>query len=488
MSTITTSSLRSSLVAMLTPPDLIEAITSLSISPSAVLRFSRKVLDVAIAIIFASISIRDIVRFVNHSKLFYYVKDKNGAINRLVTVSRKTFTANKLERIASMTMRDPLFKDPDFEDLIVLARITNRIDDYQLGTFFYWKSVMRRYGERPLREVPLFLLNGSVNPEAKKIMQETTSAVLTDAGIEEWFQQMKGMPPSEQRLLMGEMIFDGAPIVNDYCQGMFNRNLNNYERLQLYKAAIQGQEGSRPTIMDAVYVTGLNLFNRVGGNRMFPSMRMADVLFRMKGGHCRLAFRFGVGPTLRENGLYGERDIALRNSYQLAPVRADGIFAPFDEYTSHDLNFHAYLVNLMPREHQRLFIEIGDLFARESEKPHADPMMWYFADRYYDMECPPYLGRKDRLTEAFLLNLYETLTIAVHRKLLAELQKIYANKDMLDTQKDELALQVFENAVPYDDSVALRKMIDHFASKKNRTPLEEAALLELNKLLFLSIP
>lgn len=452
---------------------------------------------------------RDIVNFVYTSPLFEYVENKDRAIARLWTVSKKGNTAKKMDELASllkkgpMTIWHPLFSDSDWKDLVVLTHIAKRIDGHQLGTVFYWKSAMRRYGDRSLKELPLFLSNGSIHPEARRIMQETAKSLLTDQELDEWFLRMKDVPASEQQLLVGEVISDGAFALDKYTE-FVDKDMPIEEFLPLYKLIFRAKNEESPTVMDAVaHVAQLHLFNlgtatyllpngsrEVRACRIFPSTKMADVFYGMKGGHCRFVFRFGVGECLRDNGLNGERDIALYNPYQGHPERADGYVALLDLFTSHDLCYHAYIVSCIPEAHQKLFIEIGDLFVPKTRS--SDPLAWFFARRCYDLECVPYrIDQRKRFPlcsdeDCFIQSLERFFITAAHLKCSTELQELYARKDLQETQKDQLVYGMLRNRRPFCKPSAFKKIIAHFESKEHRSPSEEVILEKLKKSLLLS--
>lgn len=461
---------------------------------------------------------RDIVKFVNESELFKYVDATGEAILRLDRVANKAETVTKLDQVSSllntgpMTIGHPLFSDPDFEELVVLALISKRIYDYQLGTAFYFKSVLCcLQKEHLIKEVPLFI-DGEINPEARQLMRETVQTlpilmelqktfaldipppepILQDREIDLWFARMRRMPASEKILLVREMPPGGDKLIAAY-NASFTLDMSTEERLRRFRE-VYGSSTISPTIMDGVYRAGSNLFNQVHvryslpngtqierRSRMFPSMLMVDVLFKIRlDSHCRLTYCFGVGT--QENCRVGEKDIALPSSYQHMPKRILGFAAPPDDYTSCTLCYDAYLRSLIPEEHQRLFIEIGNMVALDSTDPH----MRYVADCCYAMEGLLYrpemlMGMAEKNAALFVRTLLSSCITAGGRKLVDEIQP--STEDDLACILLEIHMSEMQGSGP---NVIWRKLADkikdHFARKVDLTAFELQVLVEIDEM------
>lgn len=388
----------------------------------------------------AGISPKQLENFIKSSELFEHVRDKQGAVDRLEAVASKKATPKKLLRLSD------LGQDADIDDLTVLAHLSGKISADQLATMFYWRSAYKLYSDKNVvQEIPLFLKDGRINPFARTIIAKTVAPVgkgkipiLTNQEIEKWFYLMKRQPASEQRLLLGP-------------------------QLKIF------------TVMDAIFRADANLFNRIkhkGKNyRLFPTMGMVKTLFAMHkdAQDIRLVYRFGASHSVRNNGLRGERDITLRNPYQLTPKKADYFPAPWADYTSHDLLFHAYIANFVPLEHQRLFVELGDMFAKEANH--------YLADRFYDMECDSYrpefqFVEEYSLTIAFAFTCFTYFAQAIDRQQKeAEVQK----KPLLEQNADENHKL---------RTAARAKIVHYLTSKETPSDLEQqvAVILASEKL------
>lgn len=404
-----------------------------------------------------------IATFVGSSQLFEYVRDKKGAIARIEAVANKAETPKKLAELINLLNKGPmnaigpLFQNADIDDLVVLAHLSGSITDGQLASVFYWKSAYKLCSDQKalMKEVPLFLKDGKINPSARSMMRVTVQPVndlhlplLTNEEIEKWFEVMRSFPPSEQRLLAGP-------------------------RPETF------------TIMDAIYDADVNIFNRIAikikdnttSYHLFPSMGMVTTLFGMvkDSQNIRPVYRFGATHSLRENGLRGERDILLRNPYQLTPKTADYLKAPWALSTSHDALFHLLLVNFVLRSHQRLFIELGDMLAKEAAD--KDDIQGYIADRFYDMECMAYrldhrATRELSPVLRFSFSCWRHIVQAFERRQKAQETAFKGNP----TEKEEFCkkLSLSQNAEENSKlrTAAKKKIVQYLTSKEKPSDFE----------------
>ncbi len=328
----------------------------------------------------ASPSQEQIRTFVQTTPLFAYVRNKSEATAKLEAVQQKASTSLKLQNLARlfnggpMTLKDPLFEDPDFEELVVLACISGKITTTQLGTAFYWKSALNHYKDQEIHEVPLFLTGGPVNPVARAYMKQGIASthgrfpdILNDEQLDHWFEEMRKCPASEQIFLHTRRRSAGAESLN--------RAQTLYDRALLVNSDYNTSPSTTITVMDIIYSSGqTNLFNQIelekdGTHRVIPSMGMISTLFN--GGSARMVVRFGMSKSMRENGLQGERDVGIRSSFAKTFNTADGYAAPYEEFTSHDF-YHFYIANCTPRDAQKLTIDLADTLREHGEKDLAD--------------------------------------------------------------------------------------------------------------------
>ncbi len=456
--------------------------------------------------------------FVQNEPLFKYVAEKEEAIARLVVVREKTETQKKLQILAvlfntgPMTIRHPLFQDSDFEELIVLACISSKITIDQLGTAFYWKSALNHYKNNIL-EVPLFGQNKKeVNPIAKGYIKQCVQQsfdrshdILNDLQLTNWFESMREQPASEQLFLLSKGGFAGWG-------DMMKQDGTNYERSRIL---YNNLEEKNITIMGLVSSCNKeyndpDLFNQVeikgdGVYRMVSSFGMNSALYAEIGGKAKLVSRFGMSKSLRENGLRAERDIALRSKFAKTLETADGAPAPFEEMTSHDLVYHAYITNRTPVWSQTLNIALADKvrdFANNSRKKLEEESvkqdkflisqyekhvktMDQIASICEDMECNYFRRSSSSDQEAAEkhINNLEIFSHSYHNQVfLAELKEIM--QDTTDPEDKELRLQII---APSEDDICktknfLRMQLRELLEKKgDRTEMEELILANLQK-------
>lgn len=425
------------------------------------------------AVIFKTPSRVEISAFIGSSTLFAYVGGKGGAIDRIDSVAVKGGTGGKLRELVRlfnegpMSVKHPLFRDSDFADLIVLAHISGGISEMQLGTAFYWKSALEHYGYDSVQEMPFFDADGKVVANVQSIMKETVKLsgnlrIASDDQLAIWFEEMKARPASEKMFIHFPYLFCGQDaLLHLKCRvdilEMVKGLVSFFERRYLLNS---------PTILDAIYVTGGgNLFNRIefegDSHRMCISMGAACTLFAIVGGKARGVVRFGISESLRENGLTTTRDISVRSPYADLPDEADDYWAPFDEFTAHDLLYHLPIVAFMPREHQRLFIDLSDILRAKGERD--------LADRCEDMECLTY--RKETGVGPFLQSLEFHAIAACDRKTLRDLRETYGTLKGSKMEKKEQFIRIFAQVVEKDNEeeiyqngeklfAALRELLD----------------------------
>lgn len=335
--------------------------------------------------------------FVTNAPLFAYVSEKDHVIEGLVATSKKLSTPRKLSNLVEllnrgpMTIKDPVFRDADFADLVVLAHVSEKITILQLATVFYWKSALEHHRDKEIIEIPLFLENGQVNPDAKTIMMETVLAnkeLKKKPDVEHWFRRMKKEPASERMFLCTKVGNKGLQFLQSLTRKGRSYSQKAQEIMTLVGDAFQTE--NTPTILDAVrFHSKPHFFHRITHQKrdcqMFASVSMANQMFEFIGKQAAMVPRFGVSDSLRENGIRHERDVALQSPYASLPNRADGFLAPYDEFTAHDFIYHAFLVNGIPKEHQTLFITLADKI-RE-----IDPKL---AGMIEDMESALYVVEK----------------------------------------------------------------------------------------------
>ena len=104
--------------------------------------------------------------------------------------------------------------------------------------------------------------------------------------------------------------------------------------------------------------------------------------------------RLGTSPSLRENGLRGERDVSLRSKFATTPETADGFPAPNEEFTGHDF-YHIQILSAIPKEFQRACIGVADRFRALGYPKEANLLE--------DMEFTTFSKSTDKERLAFIL-------------------------------------------------------------------------------------
>lgn len=276
-----------------------------------------------------------------------------------------------------------------------------------------------------IREISLFHHDGSVNEEARAIIEHTLNvrtkyttipsetdkearpAFLSTEETDLWFEKMKTQPPSEQRFLIAQRPTDALTREeNNYhdlikvVHSAFNESakdtypleeLVDHPYVKEMQQHFYGEvKGKQPTIVDAIVASGHNLFNYFEDKksqkpmRMIPSLGMVSTFTKINmGDHAlNIGVRFQVrNPVLtnRNEQLAEIREVAVRNPYQPLPIRADyQFYAPHLEFTVHDL-YHVVTSSYVPKNFRTILIAMGDVLQH-----YLAPSV--LTDRLYDME------------------------------------------------------------------------------------------------------
>lgn len=357
----------------------------------------------------------EISDFVTKSQLFKHVRNKQRTIRKITSVSMQLNLDAKLQNIcaalkeAKSWWKEPIFLDPEIEHLLVIAHIKNRISCSDLATLFYWRSAFTRlesYNKpHPLyKRVTLFDPKGRIRTLAVNLVFQTVNPkryhsmgrykmpfiqILNEDELFLWFNLMRHQRAFQQQFLITEICtrsFYYPSEKKTYDSTILGKYLDRIQRFVIEK-------NRRMHIMDAVYHNAkINIFNRVEyKNRymqMIPSAGMVIALLQVKKAVVSPVFRFGMGSSLRENGLHAERDVSLQSNYAPPFVEADSYPAEHDLFTSHDLLFHLILLLYLPLSHQHLFIAYTDALKNSGEPVEK---LQYLIDAIQDMEANVYV-------------------------------------------------------------------------------------------------
>jgi len=352
-------------------------------------------------------SLDGITSFVNSSSLFAHVKDKKRAIKRIYDTAKNPENSPLLSQLVKILNIGPisdlndLLLTPLLSDLTVLAVINKKITITQLATVFYTVSIFKRYNSKKILqlnlpsicEINLFKRRKSINPVAERYLNSIFADLPID--ITQFFYEIGNSRASAKRFFLAPCYTDGTTkIVQLRKSLLLTKTINNSDALhELLSHMFSSNVRNRTTIMDAVYAAKLtNHFREVVIDkinwRIYPSVKMMEVIFSLLQLSIKPIYRFGLTYDLKENGLNGNRDVSLRSPFALLPKTADNLYAPHDEFTSHDLIFHCFVAGSIPRPHQHLFLAFADIYIKLSNK--SNPLI-QLADRYIDMDPISYL-------------------------------------------------------------------------------------------------
>ncbi|MFS8563258.1 MAG: hypothetical protein LVR00_02575 [Rhabdochlamydiaceae bacterium] len=243
--------------------------------------------------------------------------------------------------------------------------------------------MVKLYGRDKIQIMPIFLSNGSINPDCSDAMQQTflstspkhTKSIITDDQFTRFINALEPQKNSEKAPLapLEQVIFvvRDTPIKHD-----------------------------DPTIRDAIYVnTGINLFSRFTDKNGQKKVMTAPVgvIDKFLKTACRDYIQPHFVMGLSTPGQLEEiqhRDVMLPFDNITCPETADGFPVPDKKtFLFHDLNYHCFLAGSVPEKARKKFIQIARLtlaLVSKDNDPMENRVYLELYERFVDMEFPPY--------------------------------------------------------------------------------------------------
>lgn len=270
---------------------------------------------------------------------------------------------------------DPIFSYEDVDALVLMLYLAGKIKIEELATLHTMCAALRDCAEHntEVEVIPLFLENGEVNPEARRVVECAT-----------------GMEQKERQDHFFKAMRDEAPM---------NRYL-------LHKKV----EGDPPlTVISRILTIQTNLLYNVTHkeeekfthNIVAPFRAIGEVIKWGGGPHCpKPAFHYGFGDPLimREEHMRGERTVTVVPSFApLAEMVADGFPAPGECMPLHDF-YHNYVMSFIPPSHLVWFMRWAkELESLKVGQPAAiQQLVQSFIDHVIDSEFVNYRDEGDR--------------------------------------------------------------------------------------------
>lgn len=230
-----------------------------------------------------------------------------------------------------------------------------------------------------LEPIALFDDQGQINPKAEKYLRESmrengVGPYLTDSQIHQLFDEMAKLPKSEQQFFLSSY---AVSYDKDY-------------------------------VLSRVGEVGIHLFSLTEKRRRFvPSFGLMQTFLRVKFGPDAVDMKPVLGLSsqddIRNNGLNGERDMAIHFPGIFLPDMADGYKAPGFDFTYHDF-YHAFVSSAAPQKIRSLFIHIADLILQfKSSANQVDKIdIASLADKFIDLDLNSFVP--ERREENYTIN------------------------------------------------------------------------------------
>lgn len=278
-----------------------------------------------------------------------------------------------------------IFKSPNMPFYALKALELGMIDKYQFGTIMLrWSIGEYHQGFEQMEIYSLFLENGQVNPNTFEVIKLTFPENFNEQQTLEFLEEMKKVPPSEQFFF----------IVPDIQNSI--------------------------SVSQAINALGINTFCRLEGllqsnKRIIPSLSMMQAFLNVKYGQNAVKINPVLGiSSFNDMRKVDARDMALHFPGTSLPSEADGLPAPWYDFSFHDF-YHAIVVSSIPTAYRAMMIEIALLalntmkesgFARKS--PSGETLHSLFAAAI-DMETPYFM--RETSAPANLVFFHEIKTV-----------------------------------------------------------------------------
>jgi hypothetical protein len=250
------------------------------------------------------------------------------------------------------------FKNRNVPFYALEALRQGKISPHQFGTLqLFWSACgywNRTIDNQFVFKIPIFLADGSINPQAKELIQQTVSSsksIEMTEEMTEFFEEMKKQPRSEQFFLL-------IP---------------------------KSHESNQPTVLDRINEIGFNVFGRCTRRRvqyveeMIPSFGMMQAFLNVKYKEQAITLNPVLGlSSLEDLENLDRRDVALSFPGVTLPEKADGFLAPAHQFSWHDF-YHAYYGSSIPKNHRELFNQLG-LIAKDCG---LEKLREFFVDREF---------------------------------------------------------------------------------------------------------
>lgn len=159
-------------------------------------------------------------------------------------------------------------------------------------------------------------------------IQNSSSTDIADDELDEFYQEMKKLPASEQRFFL-----------------------------------ISHADEEKNSVADRLEALRFYVFGRVDNRRMIPSLGMMQAYLKVKFKKqaCEINPVIGLSSLedIKKNGRSNQRDMAIPFPQVKLPEEADSFHAPFYLFPYHDF-YHAFMASTLPTNHRELMVNIGE--------------------------------------------------------------------------------------------------------------------------------
>lgn len=295
-----------------------------------------------------------------------------------------------------------LFELDNFDYYLLIALQKGDISIEQFTSCQMIKAAQQETPDKQAKAVDLFLENGEINPEVRKLIEATTQTPdqyntnLQDSSkkpaankeqIDAFFKAMRSKPKSEQKLYIMKDTKDwtnAEKFVNSMKEFPNTGILPDYDLM---------------TISQSVKIEGLfNLFGSIRSDKtmLVPSFTMMQTMLDVIAGKNALQMRPTMGETtdkdIHKDIPKAQRDFAVPMKGFELPKTADGLTASPYDFMFHDF-YHSYLASHILPNHREAFFELAcdvlEIIKEEKDPKLLEYFGWAF-ESIIDLELSLY--------------------------------------------------------------------------------------------------
>lgn len=328
--------------------------------------------------------------------------------------NREEKIANLCAALEQQDWDAPIFDDmKQLPDLALLALREKKLTSTQFATVMSYWAVRKHHPRSDIEAIKIFEVDGSINPQAEKILRQTTAKAgdyQSTSTFEAFMAEVRKLPRSEQVVFVVPDLENKFPHFKD-------------PRLLQIKGKISIGQNLRMAAAFAIFAK----YDDDKSKRLITPLGLQQAYINTSTPYpVQLIPTIGLfpGEEMEVHGSNQTRPFAVPFPNSGYPDEVDNFKTPLMyDITWHDLN-HAIRASFVPPNHQKGIVALA---SGVKEITTDDPLLKLLLEKYYDalmdMDFPWYI--RDDSKNPFLDAINLNLILAMQTTLLAQLTKEY---------------------------------------------------------------